>query len=101
MGRKRGASRSRSAAKRGGAKRRGSAKRGGAKRRSTRSSAKRSRARRSTSPVARVKRVTQEVAQQAVTAVTAGVETLRDFGGNLVDRVRNEGGGSSGGMGGM
>ncbi|HJQ20344.1 MAG TPA: hypothetical protein VJ867_08360 [Gemmatimonadaceae bacterium] len=51
-----------------------------------------------------MKRVTQEVVQQAATAVTAGVETLRDFGGSLVDRMRNEGGGggsSSGGMGGM
>jgi hypothetical protein len=36
--------------------------------------------------------------QQAATAVTSGVETLRDFGGSLVDRMRNDnsGGGSSG-----
>jgi hypothetical protein len=40
------------------------------------------------SPVARVKRVTREVVQQATVAVTAGVETLKGLGGNLVDRVR-------------
>jgi hypothetical protein len=40
------------------------------------------------SPVARVKRVTREVVQQATVAVTAGVETLKDVGGGLVDRVR-------------
>ena len=40
------------------------------------------------SPVARVKRVTREVVQQAAGAVTAGVETLKDFGGDLVGRVR-------------
>ena len=38
--------------------------------------------------VARVKRVAQEVAQQAQVAVAAGVETLKDFGENLMDRVR-------------
>ncbi len=43
------------------------------------------------SPVARVKRVTQEVVQQAAGAVTSGMETLRDIGGNIMDRVRNEG----------
>jgi hypothetical protein len=41
------------------------------------------------SPVARVKRVTREVVQQASVAVSAGVETLKDLGGNLVDRVRS------------
>lgn len=40
------------------------------------------------SPVARVKRVTREVVHQAAVAVSSGVETLKDFGGNLVDRVR-------------
>jgi hypothetical protein len=40
------------------------------------------------SPVARVKRVTREVVQQASVAVTAGVATLRDLGGELVERVR-------------
>lgn len=40
------------------------------------------------SPVARVKSVTREVVQQATVAVTAGVETLKDLGGQLVDRVR-------------
>jgi hypothetical protein len=40
------------------------------------------------SPVARVKAVATEVAQQATVAVAAGVETLKDLGGQLVDRVR-------------
>jgi hypothetical protein len=47
-------------------------------------------ARRRQSPVARVKRVTREVVQQAQVAVTAGVETLRDLGENLVERVRSD-----------
>jgi len=53
--------------------------------------------------VARVKRVTREVVQQATVAVSSGVETLRDLGENLVDRVRTDlinrggtGGGESG-----
>jgi hypothetical protein len=41
------------------------------------------------SPVARVKRVTREVVQQATVAVSSGVETLKDLGGNLVERVRS------------
>ena len=41
------------------------------------------------SPVARVKRVTREVVQQASVAVAAGVETLKDLGENIVDRVRS------------
>jgi hypothetical protein len=47
--------------------------------------------------------VTQEVVQQAATAMTAGVETLRDLGGSLVDRMRNDSGssGGTGGTGGM
>jgi hypothetical protein len=53
-----------------------------------RGSAKRGAARKQ-SPVARVKRVTREVVQQAAVAVTSGVETLRDLGENLVDRVRS------------
>jgi hypothetical protein len=40
------------------------------------------------SAVNRVKRVTREVVQQASVAMAAGVETLRDLGENLVDRVR-------------
>jgi hypothetical protein len=48
-----------------------------------------SRARKRTASVARrVKRVTQEVVSQATTAVSAGVDTIRDLGENLVDRVR-------------
>jgi hypothetical protein len=34
--------------------------------------------------------VTREVVQQATTAVSAGVETLRDLGENIVDRVRTD-----------
>jgi hypothetical protein len=94
------------AAKRGGAKRgakRGT-KRGGMKTSATRNSAARSRpspkrstSRRSSakrrggqSPMARVKRVAREVAQQATAAVSAGVETVKDLGENLVDRVSNQ-----------
>jgi hypothetical protein len=51
-------------------------------------SAKRASAKkRSANPLARVKRVAQEVAQQATTAVTEGVETLKELGENLVERV--------------
>jgi hypothetical protein len=39
-------------------------------------------------PVARVKRVTREVVEQATGAVSAGMDTLKDFGENLVNRVR-------------
>jgi hypothetical protein len=75
-----------------------SAKKRGAAKKSRRMASSRkasSRSRRSTSrrakssPVARVKRVTREVVQQAAVAVSSGVETLKDFGGNLVDRVRS------------
>ena len=84
------------ARKRGGMKR-GGAKRGGAKRRGAkRSGAKRAGAKRASrgggrrqSPVARVKRVTREVVQQASDAVSSGVETLKDLSGNLVERVRS------------
>jgi hypothetical protein len=34
-----------------------------------------------------VTRVAMEVAQQATTAVSGGVETLKEMGENLVDRV--------------
>jgi hypothetical protein len=66
--------------KRAGARKAASKSKGSAKRRST---AKRRRQ----SPVARVKRVTREVVQQAQVAVTAGVETLKDLGENLAERV--------------
>jgi len=36
----------------------------------------------------RVKRVAREVVQQAQVAVAAGMETLKDFGENLMERVR-------------
>jgi hypothetical protein len=36
-----------------------------------------------------VKRVTREVVQQASIAVSAGIDTLKDLGGSLVDRVRS------------
>jgi hypothetical protein len=39
------------------------------------------------SPIARVTRVAKEVAQQASTAVTEGFETVKEFGGSIVDRV--------------
>lgn len=57
-------------------------------------------AKRKQSPVARVKRVTRGVVQQAAGAVSTGMDTLRDFGGNLVDRVRSGGTGGSGESGG-
>jgi hypothetical protein len=38
--------------------------------------------------VARVGRVTREVVQQAQGAVVAGMETLKDLGETLVERVR-------------
>lgn len=50
--------------------------------------AKKSAPSRGKSRVARVKRVTREVVQQATVAVAAGVETLKDLGEQLVDRVR-------------
>jgi hypothetical protein len=37
-----------------------------------------------------VKRVTSEVVQQATSAVSAGVETIKDFGGTLAERVKTE-----------
>jgi hypothetical protein len=40
--------------------------------------------------VARVKRVTQQVVQQATSAVSAGMDTLRDLGETFVERVRND-----------
>jgi hypothetical protein len=39
------------------------------------------------SPLVRVKEVAQEVVQQATTAVTEGVETLKVISENIVDRV--------------
>jgi hypothetical protein len=41
----------------------------------------------SQSPMARVTRVAKEVAQQASTAVTEGLETVKEFSGSIVDRV--------------
>jgi hypothetical protein len=72
------------ASKKGGAKRgaRKSARAKGATRR--RSAAKKNRRQ---SAVARVKRVTREVVAQASTAVSAGVETIKDLGENLAERV--------------
>jgi hypothetical protein len=71
------------AAKKGGSKRgrKSSRAKGGARRRSA---AKKSRRQ---SAVARVKRVTREVVAQASTAVSAGVETIKDLGENLAERV--------------
>ena len=42
------------------------------------------------SPIARVTRVAKEVAQQASTAVTEGIETVKEFGGSIVERVTGE-----------
>ena len=39
------------------------------------------------SPIARVTRVAKEVAQQASTAVTEGIETVKEFGESMMDRV--------------
>jgi hypothetical protein len=67
------------------AKRSGKAGRSAAKRKSPSSSAKKpSAARRS---LQRVSIVAKQVAQQAQTAVSGGVDALREIGGNIVDRV--------------
>ena len=39
------------------------------------------------SPIARVTRVAKELAHQATSAVAGGVETIKEAGGSLVDRV--------------
>ena len=73
--------------KKGGAKR-SSAKRGGAaKKSSSRKSAKKATRRRSNTPVARVKRVASGVVEQAQTAVSQGVDAIKEFGENMIDRV--------------
>ena len=77
---------------------RGSAKKSAAKRPAvTNSAAKRSAAKKNNStaakkparrsPMSRVTRVAKEVAQQATTAVTGGLETVKEFGESIVDRV--------------
>lgn len=68
------------------AKRSGKAARSAAKRKSTSSSAKKpaSVARRS---LQRVSIVAKQVAQQAQTAVSGGVDALREMGENIVERV--------------
>jgi hypothetical protein len=68
---------SRSAAKR------SAAKKGGAKK----STAKRSPVRRKTSPLDRVKRVATGVVEQAQTAVSHGVDAVKELGENIVERV--------------
>jgi len=87
---KSGAAKKRGATARRGAasKARSSSKKRPAKNRSAKRSSKQS-------PVARVKRVTREVVQQAQVAVAAGVETLKDLGGNLVDRMRPDNSGET------
>ena len=42
---------------------------------------------RTSSPIARVTRVMKEVAQQATSAVSEGMETVKEMGENLVERV--------------
>jgi hypothetical protein len=61
----------------------GAAKRGGGVTRSSGGGQKAA----SQSPMARVTRVAKEVAQQASTAVTEGLETVKEFSGSIVDRV--------------
>jgi len=81
----------RTAKKRGSARKRSmraSARKGASKKRGS-ATQRRSPARAVKQSVARVKRVTREVVHQASVAVSAGVETLKDLGGNLVDRVRS------------
>ena len=66
-------------------------RRAGAKKTTMRAAAKKRPAAKMTrrkSAVARVKAVATEVVHQAQVAVASGVETLRDLGGNLVDRVK-------------
>jgi hypothetical protein len=41
----------------------------------------------SSNPLSRVTRVAKEITQQATTAMTEGVETLKEMGENLVERV--------------
>jgi hypothetical protein len=92
-------------AKRGAASRKSSAKRPAIKKRAAKrpaikkSAVKRSGAKRSASggqktatasPIARVTRVAKEVAQQASSAVTGGIETVKEFGGSIVERVTGE-----------
>lgn len=76
-----------------GARKSASARKGASARKSAprRPAARKSPARKSTgrrAQVARVKRVAREVVQQAQGAVVAGVETLKDLGENLMERVR-------------
>jgi hypothetical protein len=47
----------------------------------------RGRSSRSATPIERVTRVAQGVAQQASSAVVAGVEAIKDLGSSVVDRV--------------
>lgn len=69
------------ARKSGGRKASAARKRGNARKASARKATGRA-------PLARVKRVAREVVQQAQVAVAAGVETVKDLGENLMDRVR-------------
>jgi hypothetical protein len=52
-----------------------------------RSTAKRSGGRRKTSPLDRVKRVATGVVEQAQTAVSHGVDAVKELGENIVERV--------------
>jgi hypothetical protein len=67
---------------------RGAAKRGGAKKSTAkRSTGKRTGGGRKSSPLARVKRVATGVVEQAQSAVSHGVDAVKDFGENIVERV--------------
>jgi hypothetical protein len=71
-----------------GAAKRGGAKKGGVKKSTAkRSSAKRSGGGRKSSPLARVKRVASGVVEQAQSAVSHGVDAVKELGENIVDRV--------------
>jgi hypothetical protein len=79
----------RATARKGGGKR-ASARRGASKKKSSMAKRRRPATKkrsRGQAAVARVKRVTREVVQQASGAVSAGVESLKDLGENLADRV--------------
>src|SRR3954470_24164253 len=80
-------------AKRGAAKKKGASKKSVGRKRPTarrNQSTKGSQPKKaSRSPIARAQRVAREVIEQATVAVNAGMETLKDLGGDLAERVRS------------
>ena len=70
------------------ATRKAAKKRGGAKKSvAKKSSAKGSSGRRKSSPLARVKRVASGVVEQAQSAVSHGVDAVKELGENIVEHV--------------